>query len=97
MKKILWKAETVARRSSVKKVFLKISQNAQEKTCVGVFFTQLQDFNLHFFIKKETPAQLFLCEFCKIFKNLFFADHLRTTASRETVDFTKSEPSSYCQ
>ena len=33
------------------------------------------------FIKKETPAQGFSCEFCKIFKNTFFAKHLWMTAS----------------
>ena len=34
------------------------------------------------FIKKETLAQVFFCEFCEIFKNTFFTEHLRTTASR---------------
>ena len=33
------------------------------------------------FIKKETPALVFSCKFCKIFKNTFFTLHLRTTAS----------------
>ena len=33
------------------------------------------------FIKKETLAQVFSCEFCEIFKNTFFTEHLRTTAS----------------
>ena len=33
------------------------------------------------FIKKETVAQVFSCEFCEIFKNTFFTEHLRTTAS----------------
>ena len=33
------------------------------------------------FIKKETQAQAFSCEFCEIFKNTFFTEHLRTTAS----------------
>ena len=32
------------------------------------------------FIKKETLAQVFSCEFCEIFKNNFFTEHLRTTA-----------------
>ena len=34
------------------------------------------------FIKKESLAQVFSCEFCKISKNTFFAEHLSTTASR---------------
>ena len=33
------------------------------------------------FIKKETPAQVFSCEFCEISKNIFFKEHIRTTAS----------------
>ena len=34
------------------------------------------------FIKKETLAQVFSCEFCEIFKNTFFTEHVWTTASR---------------
>ena len=30
---------------------------------------------------KETPTQVFSCEYCKIFKNLYFKGHLWTTAS----------------
>ena len=30
---------------------------------------------------KETPAELFSCEFCDIFKNVFFTEHLRATNS----------------
>ena len=42
-------------------VFLEISQNSQENTCA-------QACN---FIKKETLAQVFSCEFCEISKNIF--------------------------
>ena len=35
------------------------------------------------FIKKETLTRVFSCEFCKIFKNAFFTEHLRTTASAD--------------
>ena len=34
-----------------------------------------------YFIKKETLAQLFSCEFCEIFKTTFSTEHLRTAAS----------------
>ena len=58
------------------------SQNSQEKTCTRVIFLNevagLQACN---FIKKETVAQVFSCEFCEIFKNAFFTEHLWTTAS----------------
>ena len=37
------------------------------------------------FVKKETLAQLFSCEFQEISKNIFFTEHLRATASLETV------------
>ena len=33
------------------------------------------------FIKKETLAQVFSREFCKIFKNIFSTEHLSTSAS----------------
>ena len=63
-------SEAAVRRCSTKKVVLKISQNSQENTCVGVCLT----WN---FTKTETPTQLFYCEFCEIFKNTFFIKHLR--------------------
>ena len=59
------------------KVFLKISSNFIEITlrhgCSPVKTCS--------FIKKETLAQVFSYEFCEIFKNTFFAEHLWTTAS----------------
>ena len=33
------------------------------------------------FIKKETLVQAFSCEFCEIFNNTLFTEHLRVTAS----------------
>ena len=33
------------------------------------------------FIKKETLAQVFSCEFYEISKNTFFVEHLRVSAS----------------
>ena len=69
------KAETVAQRCSLKKVFLEISQYSQENTCTGVsFLLKLLGCNV---IKKETPAQVFSCEFFEISKNTFFTEHLR--------------------
>ena len=35
------------------------------------------------FIKKETLAQVFSCEFCKIFKNTFSTEHLWMTTSED--------------
>ena len=58
--------EAVIQRCYVKKVFWKISQTLQEMACAGVSLL----------IKKETPAQVFSCEFCEISKNTFFIEHL---------------------
>ena len=60
--------EAVTPRCSVKKVFLKISQNSQENTCVSVPFSLKLQAEACNFIKKETLAQVFSCEFCEIFK-----------------------------
>ena len=48
-------SKAVAGRCSLKKVFPKILQNSQENTCV--------------LFKKETPTQVFSCEFCEVFNN----------------------------
>ena len=61
----LFTSETVARRwCSVKKVFLKTSPNSQENTCAMPEACN--------FIKTESLAQMFSCEFCEICKNTFF-------------------------
>ena len=70
------------------KVFLEISQNPKENTCARVsFLIKLQALACNF-TKNKTVAQMFSCEFCKIFKNTFFTEHLWTTAS-------KTHPASY--
>ena len=33
------------------------------------------------FMKKETPAKALSCEFCEIFKNIYFVEHLQTALS----------------
>ena len=64
--------EAVAQRCSVKNLFIEIFQNSYQNTCVRVsFFIKLQA-SMCNFIKKETLAQVFPCEFCKIFKNTYF-------------------------
>ena len=53
---------TVAKKCSVKKVFLEISQNSQENTSArATFFFRSEPCN---FIKKENQAQVFSFEFC---------------------------------
>ena len=63
--------EAVSQRCSVKKVFIEISQNSQENTCARVSFLIKLQASASNFIKKETLAQVFSCEFCKISKNTF--------------------------
>ena len=57
---------------SVKNVFLEISQNSQENTCARVcFLTKLQA-SVWNFIKEETLALVFSCEFYEVSRNTFF-------------------------
>ena len=58
---VLLFTEAVAQRCFVKKVFLEISQISQENTYARASFL----------IELETHAQVFSCEFCKIYKNYF--------------------------
>ena len=65
-------------------MFIKISQNSQENTRVGVsFLIKLQA--AYNFIKKETLTQVFSCEFCEIFKNTILTEHLPATASSNSL------------
>ena len=65
--------EAVVQRWSVKKVFLKISQNSQENARTRVYFyIKLQALALQLYKKRETLARVFSCEFCEIFKSTFF-------------------------
>ena len=47
----------------------------------GLFFNKVVGLRPANFIKKETLAQLFSCDFCEIFKSTFLTVHIWTTAS----------------
>ena len=66
--------EAVVRKCSVEKLFMETSQNSQENAYARVsFLIIVQALGLACnFIKKETLAQVFSCEFCEISKNTFF-------------------------
>ena len=65
------------RRCSVKKAVLKNFTNFTGKPlCWSLFLINFQAF------RRATPAQVFSCEICEIFKNTYFKEHLRTTAAR---------------
>ena len=67
------------KRCSIKKnLFRNFTKFIGKHLCQGLFFNKVAGLN---FIKKETLAQVFSCEFRKIFKNTFFTEHLWTTAS----------------
>ena len=63
--------EAVTRRYSLKKTFLEISQNSLGNTCARVSFLIKLLASACNFIKKETLAQAFSCEFCESSKNTF--------------------------
>ena len=44
------------------------------------------------FIKKETLAQLFFCEFCEIYKNTFYYRTPLVAASGVVINFAILEP-----
>ena len=84
--------EAVVLTCSIKKVFLKISQNSQENTCAR----GLRPATL---FKKETLAQVFSCEFCEISKNISF---YRTPLVAASIFYQKDTPTQalsceYCE
>ena len=64
-----------------KKLFLKSSQNSQEKTCVKVSILIKLQASACNFIKKETLAQVHSLKLCDTFKNTYFTEDLWATAS----------------
>ena len=64
-------SEAAIQGCSVKKVFFEISQNSQGNTCARVSFLVKLQASACNFIKKETRAQAFSCEFCENSKNTF--------------------------
>ena len=70
-------------------MFLKIWQNSHENTCVGVSLSRSllslsRSPRSHATLLEKTPAQVFSCEFCEIFKNTFLTELLRMPASNST-------------
>ena len=66
------RTETFTQKCFVKKLLLKISQNSKENACVWVSFLIKLQAETQYFIKEQTLAQVFSCEFREIFKNTFF-------------------------
>ena len=73
--------ETANGEAPWKKLFLKNLQNSQKNPSARAFFLVKLQAETCNFIKKETLTQVFPCEFCVTFKNNFFKEQLRPTAS----------------
>ena len=69
------------RRCSIKKVFLKISQNSQEKTCSKVSFLVKFQASACNYIKKKLPHRCFPANFAKLLRSSF----LQNTSGRQEV------------
>ena len=79
--------EAATRGVQLEKVFLEILQNSQECIYSRVsFLKKLQAGDCNF-IKKETLAQMFSCEFCDISKNTFLHRTPPVAASTVTSYF----------
>ena len=77
------KIEAAARRCSLKNVALKTFTKFKRKhLCQSFFLIKLQAKGLQLY-QMQAPAQVFSCEFSKIFNNAYFEEHLRTTASKK--------------
>ena len=62
-------------------MFLKIRKIHKKHLHQSLFLIKLKKENSLLIIKKEISAQVFSCEFCEVFKNTFFIEHLRAIAS----------------
>ena len=66
-------------RNSIKKVFLKISQNSQENTCVGVsILINLHTSRLQLYHKRSLRHKRFPVNLANFSENLFFSKQLQT-------------------
>ena len=71
---LTWKTEAVFRRCSVKKLFLKISQNSQKNTCARAsFLIKLQAWVLQLYYKRGSSTGVFLWIFQNSSEHLFSA------------------------
>ena len=82
-------------RCSRKMAFLKILQNSQENTCVGLSWCLRFRPEACNFTEKETPTQVLSCEFYEIFKNFFFIEKLHVITSGYPVIQLRAK-SSFC-
>ena len=70
-------SEAVAQRCSVKKVFLKNSQNSPENPCASLFFNKVAGLSAATFLKIRLWCRCFPVNFAKFLRKPFFIEHLR--------------------
>ena len=70
-------SEAVARKSSVKNLFLEISQNSQGNTCAGDFFNKVAGLSPETLFKKSIWHRCFAVNFTKFVRTLILTEHLR--------------------
>ena len=95
---LIWKTRCgeAATGGVLRKGFLKVSQNSQKNTRVGVSFSIKLQVSGSNFIKKENSTQVFFGEFCgKFLRMLFFTEYIRATTSR-CVSYFLALGLSYC-
>ena len=78
LKKCLNSRSSHQRCSIEKVVFKNFAIFTGKRLCQSLLLMNLQASRTATFLK-ETPTQLFSCEYCKIFKNTCFDENLRTT------------------
>ena len=81
---------------SVKKGVLKnFASFTGKHPCWSLFLIKLQAFRVATLLK-ETPTQVFSSEICEIFKNTYFEEFLRMTASVVPFSWLSLPPVIFC-
>ena len=88
MVKICWANTFLNLSEATIRVFLKISQISQEKTCVAesLFNKSWRPATLF----KRDSNKVFSCKLCDIFKNAYFEEHVRTASFTLNLIFKTS-------
>ena len=69
---------TRTRCETCSKLTIKIPERHQWPMNIFQWSTRCHAFNV---TKTEAPAQVFSCEFCNIFKNTYFVEHLQMASA----------------
>ena len=67
-----------------KDVLKKFAKSTGKHLCQSPFLNKVAGATYNF-IKIDTLAQVFPCEFCEFFKNIFFAEHLLVIAFKNSL------------